>query len=289
MERRLLLCTALLFLLSGCAFVSVDLASLTQIPPLEERVIREGSDQKILVIEILGLIRTTGSRDTFIQRQGTLERLDNVLEKAEKDKNIKGVILKIDSPGGAYTASDLVFRRIREYKTKQEIPVVGCIVDQGTSGAYMAALSADYIVALPSSVVGNVGVLLPSISLEGLMEKVGIANQTITSGDLKDAGTPLRDMTPEEYDLLKGIVMEFSSNFMARVKEARPVTEQDVAVFQDGRVVTSATGKALHLVDEVGYYEDALKKAESLAGVEGPTVIVYRRKGENRGGFYSWP
>lgn len=289
MERKLLLYTALLFLLSGCAFVSVDLSSLTQVPPLEERVIREGSGQKILVVEILGLIRTTGSRDTFIQRQGTLERLDNVLEMAQKDKKIRGVILKIDSPGGAYTASDLVFRRIREYKSTQEIPVVGCIVDQGTSGAYMAALSADYIVALPSSVVGNVGVLLPSISLEGLMEKVGIDNQTITSGNLKDAGTPLRDMTPEEYDLLKSIVMEFHSNFISRVKEARPVTEQDIAVFQDGRVVTSTTGKALHLVDEVGYYEDALKKVESLADVEGPSVIVYRRKGENRGGFYSWP
>jgi len=289
MKTRLFLCAALLFLLSGCAFVSVDLSSLTQISPLEERVIREGSDQKILVIEILGLIRTTGSRDTFIHRQGALERLDNVLEKAEKDKKIRGVILKIDSPGGAYTASDLVFRRIREYKTEQAIPVVGCIVDQGASGAYMAVLAADYIVALPSSVVGNVGVLLPSVSFEGLMEKVGIENQTITSGNLKDAGTPLRDMTPEEYELLKGIVMEFSSHFMSRVKEARPVTEQDIAVFQDGRVVTSKTGKDLHLVDEVGYYEDALKKVESLAHVEDPTVIVYRRKGENRGGFYSWP
>ncbi|HNR50006.1 MAG TPA: signal peptide peptidase SppA [Deltaproteobacteria bacterium] len=289
MMIRLLSATALLFACSGCAFVSVDLSSLTQIPPLEERVIREGSKEKILVVEILGLIRTTGSRDTFIHRQGTVERLDNVIEKAKKDRDIRGVILKIDSPGGAYTASDLVFRKIREYKTSQNIPVVGCIVDQGTSGAYMAALSADYIVALPSSVVGNVGVLLPSISLEGLMEKLGINNQTITSGNLKDAGTPLRDMSDEEYELLSGIVMEFHSNFMKAVRESRPVTEQDVAVFQDGRVVTSTRGRALHLIDEVGYYEDALKKIESLANVEKPTVIVYRRKGENQGGFYSWP
>lgn len=289
MMIRLLSATALLFACSGCAFVSVDLSSLTQIPPLEERVIREGSKEKILVVEILGLIRTTGSRDTFIHRQGTVERLDNVIEKAKKDRDIRGVILKIDSPGGAYTASDLVFRKIREYKTSQNIPVVGCIVDQGTSVAYMAALSADYIVALPSSVVGNVGVLLPSISLEGLMEKLGINNQTITSGNLKDAGTPLRDMSDEEYELLSGIVMEFHSNFMKAVRESRPVTEQDVAVFQDGRVVTSTRGRALHLIDEVGYYEDALKKIESLANVEKPTVIVYRRKGENQGGFYSWP
>lgn len=289
MIKRLLAAAAPVLLLGGCAFVSVDLSSLAQVPPLEERVIREGSKEKILVVEILGMIRTTGSRDTFVHRQGTLERLDNVLEKAGRDDRIRGVILKIDSPGGGYTASDLVYRKIREFRESSEVPVVGCIVGQGTSGAYMAALAADYIVALPSAVVGNVGVLLPSISLEGLMEKVGVDNQTITSGELKDAGTPLRDMTDAERRLLTGIVMELHASFMARVEEARPVTEEDIAVFRDGRILTAATAKTLHLVDEVGYYEDALEKVESLAGVENPTVIVYRRKGENRGGFYSWP
>ncbi|MFY9399302.1 MAG: signal peptide peptidase SppA [Desulfomonilia bacterium] len=289
MIKRLLAAAAPVLLLGGCAFVSVDLSSLAQVPPLEERVIREGSKEKILVVEILGMIRTTGSRDTFVHRQGTLERLDNVLEKAGRDDRIRGVILKIDSPGGGYTASDLVYRKIREFRESSEVPVVGCIVGQGTSGAYMAALAADYIVALPSAVVGNVGVLLPSISLEGLMEKVGVDNQTITSGELKDAGTPLRDMTDAERRLLTGIVMELHASFMARVEEARPVTEEDIAVFRDGRILTAATAKTLHLVDEVGYYEDALEKVESLAGVENPTVIVYRRKGENRGGFYTWP
>ena len=289
MDTRLLSAAALAFLLGGCAFVSVDLSSLAQVPPLEERVIREGSREKILVVEILGMIRTTGSRDTFVHRQGTLERLDNVLEKAGRDDRIRGVILKIDSPGGGYTASDLVYRKIREFRESREVPVVGCIVGQGTSGAYMAALAADYIVSLPSAVVGNVGVLLPSVSLEGLMDKVGVDNQTITSGELKDTGTPLRDMTDAERGLLTGIVMEFHSSFMARVEDARPVTDEDVAVFRDGRILTATAAKTLHLVDEVGYYEDALKKAEALAGLENPTVIVYRRKGENRGGFYTWP
>ena len=120
------------------------------------------------------------------------------LNKATKDTAIKGVILKIDSPGGGVTASDLVYRRILEYKTTQRVPVVACITNIGASGGYMVALSADRIVALPTSTVGNVGVLIPSISLEGLIDTLGIRDQTITSGKYKDAGSLLRDMSPDE-------------------------------------------------------------------------------------------
>jgi protease IV len=286
---RVFPCILIFLACSGCAFVDLDLGSMTQIQPLEERVIHEGTKDKVLVVEVLGFIRTTDRHDSFMPKQGTYERLESVLDKAKDDKHIKGIILKIDSPGGGYTASDLIFRKMKEYKEEHKLPVVACIVDQGTSGGYMVALSSDYIVAAPSSVVGNVGVLMPSISLGGLMGKLGVANQTIKSGKLKDAGTPLRDMTKEEEALLQGIIMEFSGNFLERVKGIRPVTKEDLAIVQDGRVLTASQGKNLHLIDQVGYYEDVIKKMESLGSVKDPTVVVYRRRGENQGGFYSWP
>ncbi|MRR14254.1 hypothetical protein EG833_02260, partial [archaeon] len=97
---------AMILTCTGCAFVSMDLGNLTRMQPFEERVIHDGSGDKVLVVEILGLIRTTDRHDAFMPRQGTFERLENILDKAKKDKNIKAVILKIDSPGGGYTASD---------------------------------------------------------------------------------------------------------------------------------------------------------------------------------------
>jgi len=287
--KRWLLTIMAVMICQGCAFISVDLANLMQIQPFEERIIESGTKDKVLVVEILGVIRTTAGRDVFTPKQGTLERIEAVLKKAENDKNIKGLILKIDSPGGGYTASDLVFRKITAFKKEQDIPVIACITDQGTSGAYMAALAADHIIALPSAIVGNVGVILPSISLEGLMEKLGIDNQTITSGKFKDTGNPLRDMTDEDKEILSDIVTEFYDNFIQRVTQIRPVSEEDLAIIGDGRVVTATTGKKYHLIDEVGYYEDALTKMETLAEVDNPTVIMYRRQGENIGGFYSWP
>ncbi len=285
------ICTAILcsFILQGCAFVSFDLGSFMQLQPYEERVIEEGSKDKILVVEVLGIITTTSMRDGFITRQGTLERIDGILEIAKEDKAIKGILLKIDSPGGGVTASDLVFRQIKEFKEKHKIPVVACVTGQGTSGAYMVALSADNIVALPSAVVGNIGVLMPSISLEGLMDKLGIKNQTLTSGKLKDSGTILRDMNKDDKAILEEIVNEFSQDFIARVKAIRPVKQEDIDIIKDGRVMTASMGLKHKLIDQVGYYEDAMKTMESLSKIPKPTVVVYRRKGENKGGFYSWP
>jgi protease-4 len=182
-----------------------------------------------------------------------------------------------------------VFREIKNFKETRKIPAVACITGQGTSGAYMAALSADRIVALPAAVVGNVGVLLPSVSLEGLMDKLGIKNQTLTSGKLKDSGTILRDMNKDDKIILEGIVTEFSQDFIAKVKAGRPVKPEDLSVIEDGRMMTAATGMKYRLVDQVGYYEDALNTLESLSNTKGATVVVYRRRGENKGGFYSWP
>jgi protease-4 len=153
----------------------------------------------------------------------------------------------------------------------------------------MVALSADRIVALPSAVVGNIGVLMPSVSLEGLMDKLGIKNQTLTSGKLKDSGTILRDMNKEDKAILEGIVTEFSQDFIAKVKAIRPVKPEDISVIADGRVMTASTGMNFKLIDQVGYYEDAMKTMESLSKTKAPTVVVYRRQGENKGGFYSWP
>lgn len=289
MERRMAMLLLMTLTLSGCAFITLDLKSLMRPPSMEERVIRKGSKDKVLVVEILGPITTTAARDTFMPRQGTLERLDAVFSRAKNDANIKGIILRIDSPGGGVTSSDLVYRRIMEYKGSQHIPVMACITNLGASGAYMVALSADRIIALPTSTVGNVGVLLLSLSFQGLLDTLGIRDQTLTSGKYKDAGSPFRDMSAEEKAIYNDIVMDFYRNFIDKVKQHRPVTEEDLKIVGDGRIMTASAALKYHLIDEIGYYETALKAVETSANIQNPTVITYRHEGENTGGFYSWP
>lgn len=279
----------LMVIVSGCAFISMDMAKMLQLQPLEERVILKGSDDKVLVVEILGPISTTSIKKGYLPSQGTLERLDCVFKKAEKDREIKGIILRIDSPGGGVSASDLVYRRITRFKTSRAIPVVACITNQGTSGAYMVALAADRICAGPTSIVGNIGVIIPSISVEGLMDKLGIANQTVKSGRFKDTGNPMRDMSPDDREIIKGIVMEFYEKFLSMVKDKRPVTQADLKHVGDGRIMSASEAKKYHLIDRVGYLEETMDTMDKLAGTDKPTLIVYRRGSENHGGFYSWP
>ena len=276
-------------IVQGCAFVSMDLKGLMSLPPLEEKMLLKGTKDKILVVEVLGPITITSSESRLLPSEGTIERLDAVLTKARKDPSIKGILLKIDSPGGGLTASDLVYRDMLEFKRSKGIPVVSVIVSEGTSGAYMAALAGDKIVALPSSIVGNIGVLLPSVSLAGLMDKLGIKNQTITSGKFKDTGNPLRNMTDEDKEILRSIVMDFYKDFLERVEQRRPLTRHDIEIIKDGRVMTASQALRCHLIDKVGYFNDALGMVEDMAGVKGASVVVYRRSGEKTGGFYSWP
>lgn len=275
--------------LGGCAFISIDLKSFMKPALLQERVLNPGGKDKVMVLEVLGPITTTALREGFRTRQGTLERIDTMLARARKDTDIKAVILKIDSPGGGVTASDLVYRRILEYKTSQRIPVVACITNMGTSGAYMIALAADRIVALPTAMIGNVGVRMTSISFEGLIDNLGIRDQTLTSGKFKDTGSPLHDMSAEEKAILNDIIMDLYQDFITKVKRHRPVTEDDIKIIGDGRVMTANTALKYHLIDGIGYYETALKAVTAAAKIQNPTVVVYRREGENSGGFYSWP
>jgi len=278
------------FTLSGCAFISIDLQSLMTIPRMQERVLYKGAPEKVLVVEVLGLITNTRIRQMFVTQEGTLERLDGILKIAAKDPSIKAIILKIDSPGGSVTASDLLFRRISEYKTVKNIPVVACITNLGASGAYMIALSSDRIVALPTSMIGNIGVLMPIVSYQGLMDMLGIRNETITSGKYKDAGSPMRDMTEEDRAVYKAIVDEMFADFILKVKNNRPqMTAEDLKIAGDGRIMTAKFALEHHLIDEIGYYENAVKTVENITGIKNPTVVVYRRDTENQGGFYSWP
>ncbi len=287
--KKILVCMSVLMMIPACAFVNLDLKSLMTLEPMEERVLYQGTKDKILVIEILGPITITSMKGMIKPKEGTVERLDAVLKLAAKDKAIKGIIVKIDSPGGWTTASDLTYRKINGFRKARKIPVVACIVGSGTSGAYMVSLASDKIIAHPTSIVGNVGVLIPSLSLEGLMDKLGIKNQTITSGKYKDSGNILRDMTEEDRKILEDLVMEFYRDFIAKVEKDRPVTKEDLEVISDGRVMSASSGLKYHLIDEVGYYEDAVKDVEELAGIKNATIVMYRHKGEKDGGFYSWP
>lgn len=273
--------------LIGCTFLKVNVVQEVQ-PFVEQVVGGEGKD-KVLVVDISGIIRggERGSGLSGRTKPSLVANVQEALERARADKAVRALVLRINSPGGGVTASDTLFHEIRAFRESSGIPVVAHIMDMGTSGAYYAALAADAITAQPTSVNGSIGVIMYRVDATGLMEKVGIRTAEIVSGERKGMGSPFRPMTDDERRMFQGFIDSLHRRFTLHVAESRKLPEATVRALADGRVFTSADAQAAGLIDAVGYLEGAIDLAKSKAGIKNATIVMYRRPGEYRSSIYS--
>jgi len=216
-----------------------------------------------------------------------LARVREELDKAEKDDKVRGVVLRINSPGGTMTASDVIYREIREFKARRKVPVIAAIMDVGASGGYYVSLAADQIFVHPTSITGSIGVIMLTVNAQGLLEKIGVAPLAIKSGSLKDAGSPFRGLTGEERAVFQAVIDDMFGRFVRLVAEARKIPEARVREFADGRIYTAEQAHALGLVDKIGYLDEAVTAARQAAGLPEARVIMYHRPREYRANLYS--
>ncbi len=270
-------------LLAGCVTINL----LPQPGPLQETVLSGTGGSKVLVVDLSGLI---SSRDPegFIDRPNLVAQIKEVLTVAAEDDDVKAVVIRINSPGGTVTASDMLYHEVRSFKKKRNVPVVASILDVGTSGGYYVAVAADKIVAHPSSVTGSLGVIMLTMNASGLLEKIGIEATAVTSGPRKDMGSPFRAMKPEERAIFQGVIDAFYARFLDVIQQGRPNLSKDrIRKLADGRIYSGEQAKALGLVDEIGYLDDAIELAKREAGIKEARVVLYRRPGQYRHNIYS--
>lgn len=190
------------------------------------------------------------------------------LEKAKKDKNIKGVLFVVNSPGGAVAPSVELAYAIKELKEIK--PVVVYASGVIASGSYYASIWANQIVANPGSVVGSIGVIMQGVNAEDLMEKIGISTQTIKAGKYKESGTPTRKWTEFEEKQLQNVIDDTYSMFITDVATARNLDVKNHTSFADAKIFTSKQAKEVGLVDEVATLTFAQNSLITLAKVENP-------------------
>ena len=190
------------------------------------------------------------------------------IEKAKLDKNIKGIMLVVNSPGGAVAPSVELAYAIKELK--QIKPVVVYASGVIASGSYYASIWADKIVANPGSMVGSIGVIMQGVNAEELMSKIGVSTQTVKAGKFKESGTPTRKWTEFEEKQLQSVIDDTYNMFISDVAEARKLDVKNHTQFADAKIFTSKQAKEVGLVDEVATISYAQNELAILSKVENP-------------------
>lgn len=218
---------------------------------------------KIGVVEIEGII--ADSREVADQ-----------IEEFSKDDAIRAVVLRIDSPGGGVAASQEIYQAVRELRKKKR--VVASMGSVAASGGYLVAVAAERIVANPGTVTGSISAVMHFADVQELMKKVGVRSSVVKSGKFKDIGSPARKMTPEERELIQGIVDDIYDQFVSVIAENRKIPLEKVRKMADGRIFSGRQALHLKLVDELGGLQDSVLLAGRLAGIAGKPQTVYSTK-----------
>ena len=227
---------------------------------------------KIAVIPLSGTIATQSS---FFGSVITPELVKEQLDRAEKDVVVKAIVLRVESPGGVVAPCQEILEEIE--KVKQIKPIVVSMGSMAASGGYYISCEADKIVALSGTLTGSIGVISQIPNVEGLYEKLGIKMQTFKGGKYKDMYSGMRELTPEEKEIMQQLTDEYYEQFIEVVAEGRELSKEKVRSLATGQLYSGTEAKELGLVDELGGLDTAIDLAAELAGIEAPEVEYYQQ------------
>jgi protease-4 len=240
---------------------------------------REGDTEqgKLAVLSINGIIQggNTGLSDTDVYNH---EVFLNELEDAFSDPNTRGVLIRVNSPGGGVYESTEVYSKISTLKEKYKKPYVVYMEQLAASGGYYVSLPADAIYANQNTLTGSIGVIISTINYNKLAENLGVEEVVFKSGPNKDMLNPMREMTPEEAAIMKSITDESYQDFLQAFMKEREIGREEALKLADGRIYTARQAKAASIIDEIGSLDQAIDGLAKLANLKKPKVIEYKNK-----------
>ena len=185
-------------------------------------------------------------------------------------------------------ASELMYDEVRYFKTKTGKPVIALMMDVAASGGYYIACACDEIVAQPSTVTGSIGVIMQLFDVSDTMAKIGVKSEAITSGTMKDSGSPFRQMMPEERALFQDIVDDMYERFVKVVSAGRPnLDEEQVRTLADGRVYTASQAKQVGLIDDIRTMRETIKHLKVRIGADKIRLVTYHRPADYKPNYYA--
>ena len=251
-------------------------------PLVEKDVIsdQERPQGKIAIVDIDGLLVNSGLIGLASAGENPVSLFREKLDTIAADPCYRAVVLRINSPGGGVTASDIMWRDLRTFQQQTRLPVVACLMDLATGGGYYVATAADHIVAHPTTVTGGIGVILNLYNLRDAMAYFNIEPAPIKSGQYTDLGSPVAPMPEEGRAILQKVADEMHGRFQQVVSQGRPRHDASRKEDFDGRVFTASQALQRHLIDSIGYLDDAVAMARELGRCPSATVVMLRRSND---------
>jgi protease-4 len=246
--------------------------------PFKEFTLQGTEKGKVVVIPIQGIISDHPGKGLLRSKPSMIQEFVSQLNLAEKDRAVKAILLKIDSPGGTITASDLLYHEIADFKARTGIKVVAVIMDIGASGGYYISLPADLIIAHPTTITGSIGVIFIRPKVTGLMTKIGVEMEVNKSGENKDMASPFRETSEKEEKIINSLIKQLGEKFTDLVARHRGLDQNALNDISTGRIYSASEALQIGLVDKVGYLSEALTETKKLAKLpDDAKVVVYRR------------
>jgi protease IV len=274
----LMLVLGIASLISG-GMDKADVAA-NQLPPLSHKMIAPGkaeSQDKIARIELEGIISSMKESDSpFSSGLSGVEGIKRELAEAAADENVKAIVLRINSPGGEVTASDVIYHAVKIAAEKK--PVVIHMDSLAASGGYYISCAGTQVIANPTTLTGSIGVIISQLNYYDLFQKIGLSQQAFTSGAFKDSLSGARPMREDEKVYIQTLVNESYERFLGIVAEARKLPKEQLrTTVADGRILTGQQALAAKLIDKLGYIEDAYALAKELGKAPNAAVVSYER------------
>lgn len=249
----------------------VALFSTGQRGMFTEEIIREGpSRNKIAVVSLQGIIHGQLAGEVYQQ-----------LKAAGRDNRVKGLIVSVNSPGGTISASDQIYKEIKKFRNKENIPVVAFMQGVAASGGYYTSVACDKIIAEPTAITGSIGVISSFFVVQELLEeKLGVLPVVIKSGQKKDWPSSFREPAPEEIQYMQEkLITPAYERFVEIVAEGREETldVNEVRQLADGGIFGASEAREKRLIDDIGYLDDAIETVKTMAGIETAEVVAYRK------------
>ncbi|MBS4173819.1 signal peptide peptidase SppA [Bacillus sp. FJAT-49736] len=254
-----------------------DKAFTTPEQNFTEDIVKEGSTtKKIAVLNVDGVIQDTGTPTSLLSSGGfNFQDFMDQLNFAKDDKNVKAIIIRVNSPGGGVVESAEIHDKIVQIKKETKKPVYVSMGATAASGGYYISTPADKIFASPETLTGSLGVIMEGINYGELAKKYGVNFMTIKSGPYKDIMSPSRPMTDSEKKIIQNMVNDSYDGFVKVISEGRNIPEKRVRELADGRVYDGRQAKKLHLIDDFGYFEDVINQLKKDHQLQGAQVVQY--------------